>query len=32
MFDYDSIDIHIRGVLTAYGVNPDSYEEDNDNG
>lgn len=32
MFDYDSIDAHIRGVLTAYGVNPDSYEEDNDNG
>ena len=27
MFDYDSIDDHIRGTLANYGINPDDYEE-----
>lgn len=25
MFDYDSIDAHIRGTLAQFGINPDDY-------
>lgn len=25
MFDYDSIDAHIRGTLAVFGINPDDY-------
>lgn len=32
MFDYDSIDAHIRGTLAQYGINPDDYEDDQDGG
>ena len=28
MFDYDSMDAHIRGTLAQYGINPDDYEEE----
>lgn len=27
IFDYDSMDNHIRGTLAAFGVNPDDYED-----
>lgn len=32
MFDYDSIDAHIRGTLSQFGINPDDYEEEEENG
>lgn len=32
MFDYDSIDAHIRGTLAQFGINPDDYEEEEENG
>lgn len=32
MFDYDSIDAHIRGTLAQLGINPDDYEEEEENG
>lgn len=27
IFNYDSVDAHIRGTLAAFGINPDDYEE-----
>lgn len=32
MFDYDSIDAHIRGTLAQFGINPDDYDEEEENG
>lgn len=32
MFDYDSIDAHIRCTLAQFGINPDDYEEEEENG
>lgn len=32
MFDYDSIDAHIRGTLAQYGINPDDYKENKNDG
>lgn len=32
MFDYDSIDAHIRGTLAQFGITPDDYEEEEENG
>ena len=32
MFDYDSIDAHIRGTLAQFGINPADYEEEEENG
>lgn len=32
MFDYDSMDNHLREVLKEYDIDPDDYEEEEENG
>lgn len=32
MFDYDSMDEHLREVLKEYDIDPDDYEEEQENG
>lgn len=32
MFDYDSMDDHLRELLKEYDIDPDDYEEEEENG